>query len=200
MRGVVADRWLALAAYTAVIYGFLPFGPRLGVALARTDAGAWLLGPGIILSTLAGGVVFAAALVRRRAPLRAYAFLTGAVVSYALAFSWLRSQHLERTHLPEYGVAACLAWRAVAPLLPTASQGYVAAAVLATAIGYGDELLQRIVPGRVYDLRDVAMNGVGAVLGTVLIAAASARAGDGGKPLHDAARDAEALNRPSFLP
>ena len=192
--------WLALVAYTAVVYGFLPFGPRVGVALGRVPLGAWLLGPGTIILTVAGGVGLAATLVRRGAPPRAYALLTAATAGYALAFSWLRSQHLERTHLPEYGIAACLAWRALGPVLPAGLPGYVAAAMLATAIGYGDELLQKVVPGRVYDLRDVAMNGVGAVLGTVLLAAALSRATAGDGALRRAARDAEALDRPAFLP
>ena len=115
------------------------------------------------------------ALRRRRAPRWTYAALAGAGVCYGLTFFWLRAQHLERTHLPEYGVAAWLAWRAVAPAMPGVVSGYAAAAVLASTIGYGDELLQRVVPGRVYDLRDVAMNALGAVLGIVVLAAVRAR-------------------------
>ena len=41
----------------------------------------------------------------------------------------------------------------------------MAAALIGTAIGWGDELVQAILPNRVYDLRDVAMNAAGAVLG-----------------------------------
>jgi len=64
----------------------------------------------------------------------AYVALAGAAAGYALGFSWLREQHLERTHLPEYGVAAWLAWRAVAPLAPGMVAGYVAAAALAAEL------------------------------------------------------------------
>jgi integral membrane sensor domain MASE1 len=110
-------------------------------------------------------------LVRRRSPPWAYAALAGAAATYVVAFSWLRSAHLERTHLPEYGVAAWLSWRALHPLVPHAFAGYAAAAVLAAAIGYVDELIQWVLPGRVYDLRDVAMNALGAVLGALLLAA-----------------------------
>src|SRR5439155_15393092 len=85
-------------------------------------------------------------------------------------FSWLRARHLERTHLPEYGVAAWLAWRAVGPLVLGRVPGYVAAATLGAAIGLGDELLQAVTPGRVYDIRDVAMNALGALLGIVVLA------------------------------
>jgi VanZ family protein len=55
--------------------------------------------------------------------------------------------------------------------VPHAVAGYAAAAALAAAIGYVDELIQWILPGRVYDLRDVAMNALGAVLGALVLAA-----------------------------
>jgi hypothetical protein len=161
-------RWLALACYVALVYSTLPVGPRIGLRILRTSAGSWLLGPGLPAAAIAGAALLVVRVRRRRAPAWAWAAVAAAAVGYAVAFSWLRAQHLERTHLPEYGVMAWLAWRALA--IPGAP-GYVAAAALAAAIGWGDELLQRVVPGRVYDLRDVAMNGVGAVLGVVVIAA-----------------------------
>jgi hypothetical protein len=172
-------RWAALLLYVVAIYGSLPFGPRLGTRVLRSAPGGWLLGPGLPLLALAGAAVLAVALRRRRAPAWAYAALGVAGVAYALAFSWLRAQHLERTHLPEYGIAAWLAWRAVDPLARGTFAAYAAAAVLAAAIGYGDELIQRVLPGRVYDVRDVAMNALGAVLGVVVLAAARA-----GRPRH----------------
>ena len=105
----MARRWLALAAYTAAIYGFLPLGPRVGLAVGRTALGGWLLGPGILVLTVAGTAALGLVLARRAAPLRAYAMLVGAGLGYVLAFSWLSVQHLERTHLHEYGIVAVLA-------------------------------------------------------------------------------------------
>jgi len=166
--------WVVLAAYTAAIYAFLPYGPRFGLALVRTRLGAWLLGPGIGLAVAVAALGVMLVLWRRRAPLWAFVALAGAGVAYGFALSWLRAQHLERTHLPEYGIAAWLAWRAIVPLVPAAFPSYAAAAALAAAIGLGDELLQAITPGRVYDIRDVAMNALGAVLGMVVIAAVRA--------------------------
>ena len=167
-------RWAALGAYVAAIYSSLPFAPRWGLRFLRTAPGSWFLGPGLALVVVAGAAVLVLALRRRRAPARAYAALAVAATGYALAFSWLSAQRLERTHLPEYGIAAWLAWRAVAPLVPGPLAGYAAGAALAAAIGYGDELLQGIVPGRYYDIRDVAMNALGAVLAVIVIAAARA--------------------------
>src|SRR5262245_30515800 len=168
--------WALLAAYTAAIYAFLPYGPRLGLALVRTRFGAWLLGPGIGLAVVVAAAGVMILLWRRRAPLWAFAALAATGLAYGVALSWLRAQHLERTHLPEYGIAAWLAWRAIVPLVPATLPSYATAAGLAAVIGLGDELLQAITPGRVCDVRDVAMNALGAVLGIVVIAALRARA------------------------
>jgi len=167
-------RWAVLLLYVAAIYGSLPVGPRYGLRFMRTAPGAWLLGPGLPLLALVGAAALLAVLWRRGAPPWAYAALVGAAASYAYTFSWLRTHHLERTHLPEYGITAWLAWRALDPLVPGALAGYTAAALLAAAIGYGDELLQGVLPGRYYDLRDVALNAAGAVLGIIVLAAVRA--------------------------
>ncbi len=167
-------RWAALGAYVAAIYASLPFAPRVGLRFLRTAPGSWVLGPGLALVVLAGAAALVLGLRRRRAPARAYAALAVAAGGYALALSWLSAHHLERTHLPEYGIAAWLAWRAIAPLVPGPLAGYAAGAALAAAIGYGDELLQSIVPGRYYDIRDVGMNALGSVLAVIVIAATRA--------------------------
>jgi len=170
----VRGRWVALGAYTAAIYATLPFGPQLGRAFVRTGVGGWLLGPGLVVVVLLGVASTLGALVWRRAPRWAYAALGGAALGYGAALFWLRAQHLERIHLPEYGIAGWLAWRAVRPLCGDGA-AYAAAALLAAAIGWGDELLQAVTPGRVYDLRDVLANAIGAGLGVLVIAALRAR-------------------------
>ena len=73
-------------------------------------------------------------------------------------------------------------WILVVTVLAGAGQvaAYAAAALIGTAIGWGDELVQAILPNRVYDLRDVALNAAGSVLGVVVLAACRAeRVSDG---------------------
>jgi VanZ family protein len=163
--------WCVLGGYVLLIYALLPLGPKIGLALLRTGPGAWLLGPGLPFIAVALAVGVMVVLVRRHAPPWAYAALAVAASVYVIAFSSLRSAHLERTHLPEYGVAAVLSWRAIHPIVPGVFAGYAAAAALAAVIGYVDELIQWVLPGRVYDLRDIGMNALGAVLGTLVLAA-----------------------------
>jgi hypothetical protein len=166
--------WSVLALYVVVLYGLLPLGPTIGLGAIRTAPGAWLLGPGLGVIGIVVGVALFVRLWRRGAPPWAFVVLVLAAVCYTLVFTSLRAARLERTHLPQYGIAAWLAWRAVRQHVSGRLAAYVAAALVGTALGWGDELVQAILPNRVYDLRDVALNAVGSVLGVVVLAACRA--------------------------
>ena len=161
---------MLLAAYTALVYVTLPAGGAAGRALLGWRPGAWVFGPGLVLTAAFLVVVLLVRLRRARAGASAYALLAVTAAGWAGALVWLSTQRLERIHVPEYGLSAWLAWRAVGPLAPTPAAGYVLAAVIASVLGWGEEELQRWVPGRVYDPRDVLANALGAVLGVLLIA------------------------------
>ena len=163
--------WLVLGAYVALVYGLLPYGPPLGAWVQATTVGRVALGPGA--PWIAGALVLALVLrLRRRgASPGAYVLAALAALGCAVGLGWLRAIRLERVHLPEYAIATCLAWRAIAPATGDRAARYVAAAVLAALLGWGDELLQGITPGRVYDIRDVAANALGASVGAVALAA-----------------------------
>jgi hypothetical protein len=176
MAGLTRWRaWSVLALYVVVLYGLLPLGPTIGLGALRTAPGAWLLGPGLGVIGVIVGVALLVLLWRRGAPPWAFAALLLAAIGYTVVFTSLRAQRLERTHLGEYGIAAWLAWRAVAQHVRGTVAAYAAAALIAAAIGWGDELVQAVLPNRVYDLRDVGMNAAGAVLGVVVLAACRAR-------------------------
>ena len=131
--------------------------------------------------TVTYGLVGLIVLLRRRgAPAWAYATLALAAAGYLVSFAWLSAARLERVHLPEYGLAAFLAWRCMEPLVPGLVPSYAAGAALAAAIGGADELLQSVVPGRVCDWRDALANALAAVLGILVVATLRAK-----RPLSD---------------
>ena len=181
-------RWVVLGLYAAAIYTTLPYGPTIGRTVLRSAAGGWLLGSGMGVVALVLGVAIVARLRRRRAPALSYGALALAAAGTILGLAWLRAQHLERVHLPEYAVASWLAWRALDGHRIGRVRAYVGATLIAAALGIGDELLQAITPGRVYDLRDVAANALGGVLGTLLLVAIQGgqRAGDECPAVHGA--------------
>ncbi len=66
-------------------------------------------------------------------------------------------------HAIGFGVLAALLWRA----LPGRRPGWIrAVTVVAWAVlyGYTDEFHQRFVPGRTFDMKDIAADGVGSAL------------------------------------
>lgn len=184
---MAARRWVVLGGYAAAVYATLPYGPALGRLLLRTGGGAWLLGSGMGLVGLALGAVVALVLCRARAGTSAFVALALAAVGGAGGLAWLRAQHLERVHLPEYGVAAWLAWRALSVHVVSRAGAYLGAAAIAATLGLFDELLQAVTPGRVYDPRDVLANALGAVLGVlVLVAVHGGKAGSRSTPASNA--------------
>jgi len=184
----VVRRWVVLGLYAAAIYTTLPYGPTIGRTVLRSAAGGWLLGSGMGVVALVLGVAIVARLRRRRAPALSYGALALAAAGTILGLAWLRAQHLERVHLPEYAVASWLAWRALDGHRIGRVRAYVGATLIAAALGIGDELLQAITPGRVCDVRDMAANALGGILGTLVLVAV--RAGT------DVAAADPALHRP----
>lgn len=80
-----------------------------------------------------------------------------------------------RTHLFEYGLVGVLIYEALAERVRAGGRvpGKAVWAVLAAgSLGWVDEGIQAMVPGRVYDLADVGFNalaGLGGVVGTITI-------------------------------
>ena len=166
----VDRRWqIGLVAYAVAIYAMLPLGRTVGTAVIGTSVGAWLLGSGTVVLGGGGAALLLLALRRRAVSRWWFLQLAAVMVGYVAALSWLQMYRLERIHFPEYGIAAWISWRAVAPLLRSVSGRYTAAAAVASLIGIGDEVLQMFVPCRVFDPRDIVANVVAVMLGLALL-------------------------------
>lgn len=121
------------------------FGVGFLVVLVTIGLSGWLFGSG-----------------RSEAWVRA-----GVAAVYGMVLVRMGTDGAERTHLFEYGLVALLIHEA----LVERSRGGrsvpyppLAAVIAAALLGWLDELLQDVVPGRVYDLRDVAFNAGAAVM------------------------------------
>jgi VanZ family protein len=94
------------------------------------------------------------------------------------ALGALAPRPLERAHLPEYGLAAYLAWRAARPALGAGVGCYAAALGTAAVIGWVEEVVQGATPGRYFAWHDVGVNALGAALGLGVLASLRAAAAD----------------------
>ena len=154
-------RWAVLALYTAGIFLSLPYTPRL---VRWSNA---RFGPEAAILVVASVLALAGALLVRRLPSVRAAFpwphLALAALWLACWAAWrlLASSPIGRIHLPEYGLLAVLAGWAVGGRILAA----IGSGIAAASVGFLDELVQLVTPGRVFDWWDVAINVAAAILG-----------------------------------
>ena len=174
--------WLLAAAVVLFIYASAYF---VRFALDALRERGLLAGSiwGLVLVAAAAGAAF---VIRQRPGRWEVALLFAAAGAYLLL---LRRLHIiqERIHLVEYGAVGGLAYAALcerwgyangttisAPLDPRRwwqRIPAVSAILIAAAAGWGDELVQALLPNRYYDLRDVLTNAEAAALLVLVLAA-----------------------------
>jgi hypothetical protein len=164
--------WGWAFAVLAAIYGSAAFAGALAEALR--DRG--LLG-------VAFGVGFVSAVVAvvgnavKRDPRGGEPWVAlGVAVVYGMVIVRVAVTPEERTHLFEYGLLAVLVLEALSERLRNGRRvplPAVVAVVATSLLGWVDEGIQAVLPGRVYDLRDV---GVNALAGLMAVAASLALA------------------------
>lgn len=154
--------WLWTLVVVTAIYASLGLTQDLAGALRERG----FIGPAFIL----GMVLMAAAILlqasKRRPGGREIGVAFGVVAVYLIAFLRMATPE-ERTRLVEYSVVALFIYEALAE---RAGQGRrvrwpALLAVLGTAgLGWLDEGIQALLPGRFYDLRDVGFNALAALM------------------------------------
>ena len=170
-RGV-RGRWVLLALWIAVIYAASPFAWRIGRAVLDAPLGAWALGRGGALAIITlVAVLVARWLYARGAPLTAFGLFAAAAAGAVVTLRVLTEQPIERIHLPEYGVVAWLAWRALRVGGAAVRSANAGAFAITAMAGLGDELIQLALPSRFFDWRDVVLNAASGAVTLLLIAA-----------------------------
>ena len=182
--------WISAGSLVLAIYASAYF-VQLPLAALRERG---LLGPtvwvGLALAAAAGLV-----LVGRARPGAWEVALLGAAAGVYLLLIRRLGIIQERIHLIEYGLVGGLVYEALRERWAVAERPRatrprrqrfpaLAAVLIATAAGWGDELVQAVLPNRYYDLRDVATNAEAAALLVFILAARHAlrdRAGAGAR-------------------
>jgi VanZ family protein len=161
-----------LAVAVGAIYATLSAARRLQFAIDRAGYQDAFTGAPIaaIALCVAAGLGWIFFVKRDRRPLTLL-MLGNVAIAYVLMLSSLADIPVERFHLIEYGVVGFLALRATRHYFPTPAD-YGVALLLVFDIGFVDELIQGVLPDRVYDVRDVMTNGIAGLLGLLAVMAA----------------------------
>ena len=157
--------WIGTGLTVAAIYISIPFAGTLSEALRSSG----LLAPAFALCfVLAIALTVGRSVWGSRAP-RAFWVAAAVVTVWGMLFVRMGVTAEERSHLFEYGLLGLLILELLMERRRTGrpAPAPVITAVLSTAaLGWIDEGIQAVVPGRVYDLRDV---GVNALAGAVAV-------------------------------
>lgn len=170
MNGSPRRAWWAAFAWGVVIIASVPVARVLQDAVrASLGRQAYLV---VVLVVLALALAAGAWATWRSIGPRAWRRLPWLGVSGAVCagYVWhLRHAPEEALHFVEYGVLGLLLYRALRSRLPDLAV-FPAALLIGTAFGMVDELIQWLVPGRFWDLRDVFVNALAIALALVALA------------------------------
>ena len=158
---------LLLGGYLAVLFGTTSFMPQLWF-WAASRLGVWhrLLpeGIGVCLILLLLGTLLRQGL---RHPFLQGTFLLCLIFLFFISMGQVR-RPIEKIHFSEYGFLSLLLFRLIRH--GVRSRGCYGWTLLGVClIGFLDELLQGLLPNRVYDPRDIGMNGLAGAIGLVAV-------------------------------
>lgn len=159
--------WFAFLLLVLFILLTLPVGRPLVNTLVRTGWMPFLEGGLAALTVVLG----TGSLWHRRSRLDAVsAGMLAAAAAVLLAAATSVDLPGERLHFVQYGLLGVFAYHGLVEGRSSLRAG-LTGWLLVAAVGWADEGIQYLLPGRVYDLRDMSMNAFGGLLG-ILVAAA----------------------------
>ena len=154
--------WLSTVAVVAAIYATLGLAGRLASTLQEAGLMSAFFALGMVLI----GVALVVQGLQSRPGSAEIAVALGIATVYFMVFVRMGSPE-ERTHLIEYGIVALLIHAALnerairGPHLPTPA---ALAVTIASFLGVLDELIQALLPTRVFDPRDILFNTLAVIL------------------------------------
>ena len=152
--------WLTVGLYIATIFVTLPFAPLLWSALsAYSQISFRLVTAFVILLPLTGCIFFI--LRQNRGGWRVAGLLLLAVLSLLIIIFFAETS-AETLHLLEYGGLSYLTLRAAKPYTYRA---YLFCLLFVLFVGSVDEAIQFTLPNRVFQVKDILLNGLCGVIG-----------------------------------
>ncbi|MFH0764733.1 MAG: VanZ family protein [Candidatus Omnitrophota bacterium] len=163
--------WVILAAYVALIYSTLSMTPNFSNLFSGILGKNFGLAVDIfIISVIITMTGLFYGKVKAR-PLSFYLKVAAIFSLYTfLIFRWTEFP-AEKLHLLEYGFLGYFVLKVASPLHSRRWAQYLYTALIVAAIGCGDEFIQKLLPSRVCDPKDMALNFISGILGLALIAA-----------------------------
>jgi VanZ family protein len=161
--------WLWVVLCALAIFFTVPLARKIQ-SLATTLAGRSFFGYFVLAATLATILILGYILYFRLniRTLSNYIWLVLISATYVYFTIKLWANPEEAVHFIEYGLLGFFLFRALRHYIGDKSV-YFAAFLLGTLVGTFDEILQWIVPGRYFDLRDVGLNALSTGLFQILI-------------------------------
>lgn len=160
----IQKNWLLAVGYVGFIYA------TLGVVRAPIS---YLRSHGLLRISL--GILYAACVVsllavlvkNKRSDIWRYVLLCAISFAYYFVAKWVQSPE-EQIHFFQYGLVGVFFARALESHFHSTGKILFLALLLSTVAGWVDEILQGLMPNRHYDLRDVFLNFISALLGLIV--------------------------------
>lgn len=163
-RGREPLAWAAVGAWVAFIYLTIPLARAIQRVVQDYGDRSLFLWATLLSFGLAGAATVRAHL---RGRWRATPGQWGVLAAVLGLFAWLawslRANPEEALHFVQYGILGLLLFRALACRLADPSI-YLAGALIGAVFGIGDELIQWLVPNRIFDYRDIGINALAGAL------------------------------------
>jgi len=162
------NKWVIAVVYTALIYISLPFMRGILNWAREFCGGTAPFGIAVNIMMALAGIYAVFILINLRAGILRYAILLLFIAAVIIIAAKKLDIPEERIHFIQYGLCGYL-YMGAAMTMSAAVWKKVSIAVTITVLaGIGDELIQGILPSRVYDIRDIYFNSFAGVSGVVL--------------------------------
>lgn len=159
--------WIILIFYLMLIYTTLPLVPYLIEWAKFLSRGMFKYYVSILLIFILAVYVLSLFFKSRVRNVKSWflIFLVMGLYGYLLNVLWIPQ---ERLHLLEYGFLAFLVYKVLKPEF-SRKKIYLYTAVMVATFGTLDELIQLFLPNRYYDPKDVIINTISGIMGTIAI-------------------------------